>query len=236
MHRPLRPVRLHLNQSFPQWHPSSLRAVGDSIPRFPLFPLGLVLLPGEVVPLHIFEERYKVMIGECLDEEREFGIVWVADDGLKETGCSARVTQLIERAEDGRMNILVQGTTPFRLERRIEDLPYPAGDIELLDEHEEPDLSDGAAAEEARGRYAEIVERVTESRPSDSDLSELDAYGMAATLDFALEAKQDLLELRSEQERLERLASLFESAIEQLDHAEMAAERARGNGKVRFER
>jgi Lon protease-like protein len=211
--------------------------VGDSIPRFPLFPLGLVLLPGEVVPLHIFEERYKLMIGECLDEQREFGIVWVADDGLKETGCSARVTQLLERAEDGRMNILVQGTTPFRLERKIEDLPYPAGDVELLDEEVEPDRSDdGAAAEEARDRYAEIVERVTESRPSDADLLELDAYGMAATLDFALEAKQDLLELRSEHQRLEHLATLFETAIEQLDHADVAAERARGNGKVRFER
>jgi hypothetical protein len=77
---------------------------------------------------------------------------------------------------------------------------------------------------------------VTDSRPSDSDLTELDAYGMAATLDFALEAKQDLLELRSEQERLERLAGLFESALEQLDHADVAAERAKSNGKVHFGR
>jgi Lon protease-like protein len=210
--------------------------VGDSISSFPLFPLGLVLLPGEVVPLHIFEERYKLMIGECLDEEREFGIVWVADDGVKETGCAARVTQLLERTDDGRMNILVQGTTPFRLQRRIEDLPYPAGDIELLDEQEDDVAVDGIADSAARDRYAEIVERVTDSRPSDEDLTELDAYGMAATLEFGLEAKQDLLELRSEQERLQRLAGLFESAIEQLDHAELAADRARGNGKVQFER
>ena len=62
--------------------------MGDTIERFPLFPLGLVLLPEEVVPLHIFEERYKLMIGECLDEEREFGIVWLSDDGLQEIGCT----------------------------------------------------------------------------------------------------------------------------------------------------
>ena len=83
--------------------------------RFPLFPLGLVLLPGELVPLHIFEDRYKQMIGECLDEEREFGILWLADDELKEVGCAARITRVLERFDDGRLNILVEGTTPFRL-------------------------------------------------------------------------------------------------------------------------
>ena len=87
--------------------------------RFPLFPLGLVLLPHELVPLHIFEERYKLMIGECLEEESEFGIVWLSDDGLKEIGCAARVSKVIERFEDGRLNVLVEGTNPFRLVRRI---------------------------------------------------------------------------------------------------------------------
>jgi Lon protease-like protein len=199
--------------------------------RFPLFPLGLVLLPGEVVPLHIFEDRYKLMIGECIEAGTEFGIVWMADDGLKEVGCTARITQLLEQVEDGRMNILVQGDAPFRLLRRIEDMPYPAGDVELLPEDDEaapvPD-------NDARERYADLVERVTDSRPSTTDLEELDAYGMAATLDFALDAKQGLLELRSEDSRLERLSDLFDATIKRLDHAERAAEQARSNGKVRF--
>jgi Lon protease-like protein len=207
--------------------------MGALVQRFPLFPLGLVLLPGEVVPLHIFEERYKLMIGECLEEESEFGIIWLSDEELKETGCAARVTQLLERMDDGRMNILVQGTAPFLLQRRIDELAYPAGDVELLDEHDDGDPAD--AGSEARHRYADLVERVTDSRPSEDDLLELDAYGMAATLDFDLEAKQGLLELRSERGRLERLAELFEATLHRLDHTERAAERARGNGKVRFE-
>src|SRR5919112_6801050 len=124
--------------------------MGQEIERFPLFPLGLVLLPGEKVPLHIFEERYKQMIGECLDEEREFGIIWLADDALKDVGCAARITQVLERFEDGRLNIAVQGTTPFRLERRIGDLPYPAGDVELLSD--EP-AADDSALESARAGY-----------------------------------------------------------------------------------
>src|SRR5215217_1462169 len=101
--------------------------MAETIDRFPLFPLGIVLLPTEVVPLHIFEERYKTMIGECMEADSEFGIVWLSDDGLREVGCTARVTQVLEQTEDGRSNVLVAGGRAFRLLRRIEDMAYPAG-------------------------------------------------------------------------------------------------------------
>jgi Lon protease-like protein len=200
--------------------------------RFPLFPLGLVLIPHELVPLHIFEERYKLMIGECIEHEREFGIVWLSDDGLKEIGCSAQISRVIERFEDGRLNVLVEGTTPFRLLRRIEDLPYPAGDVELLAD-DDAGAAETSAAEAARERYADLVAEVTDERPEPDALARLDAYGMAATLDVALEAKQMLLELRSESSRLEQLEGLFVEALARIRHAERAAERARGNGSVR---
>ena len=204
--------------------------MAETIERFPLFPLGLVLLPQELVPLHIFEERYKTMIGECLDGDRDFGILWLSDDGLKEVGCSARIARVLERFPDGRLNILVEGADPFRLLRRIDDLPYPAGDVELLGD---ADDGDPDAAEKARARYADLLEEVTESRPESDALSRLDAYGMAATLDVAPEAKQQLLELRSENGRLERLDSLFGEALERYRLAERAAERASGNGSLR---
>lgn len=200
------------------------------IERFPLFPLGLVLLPQELVPLHIFEERYQTMISECLDGEAEFGIIWLSDDGLKEIGCSARISRVLERFDDGRLNILVEGTDPFRLLRRIEDLPYPAGDIEVLPD-EGPQDED--AAGRARERYADLVEQVTDARPEDDDLARLDAYGMAATLDVEPAAKQALLELRSENGRLEQLDSLFGEALERIRLAERAAERASTNGHLR---
>jgi Lon protease-like protein len=203
--------------------------MAQKIERFPLFPLGLVLLPHELVPLHIFEERYKLMIGECLDEQREFGIVWLSDDGLKETGCSARIARVLERFEDGRLNILVEGTEPFRLLRRIEDLPYPAGDVEVLpNDADEDELT----ADKARTRYADLVEHLTESRPEDDALARLDAYGMAATLEVEPAAKQELLELRSERGRLVQLDALFTDALERIRLAERAAERARGNGHL----
>ena len=205
--------------------------MAEVVARFPLFPLGLVLIPRELVPLHIFEERYKLMIGECLEQEREFGIVWLSDDGLKDIGCSARIDRVLERFDDGRLNILVEGTAPFRLVRRIEDLPYPAGDIQpLADDPEDPD--DARAIAAARGRYADLVAEVTDERPDEDTLAQLDAYGMAATLDVGLDAKQQLLELRTERARLEQLDDLFGEALGRIRHAERAAERARGNGSV----
>jgi Lon protease-like protein len=204
--------------------------MGDTLESFPLFPLGLVLLPQERIPLHIFEDRYRTMIGECLDAEREFGIIWLSDEGLKEIGCSARIDRVLERFDDGRLNILVEGTKPFRLLRRIEELAYPAGDVELLD-----DVADGdpAAMDAARSRYGDLVERVTDERPDPESLGDLDAYGMAATLDVAPDAKQSLLEQRSESDRLERLETLFASALERIQLVETAAERSRGNGSMR---
>jgi Lon protease-like protein len=201
-----------------------------SIERFPLFPLGLVLLPGETVPLHIFEERYKLMVGHCLEEESEFGIVWLADDGLRDIGCAAEITQVLERFDDGRLNILVRGTSAFRLDRRIGDLPYPAGDVELL---EDEAAADDELLARARAGYADLVEEVTDSRPEPEALGELDAYGMAATLEIAPGAKQALLELRSEPARLEQLEALFAEALKRIKTAAKVAEQASGNGHLK---
>jgi Lon protease-like protein len=210
--------------------------MGETVERFPLFPLGIVLLPTEVVPLHIFEERYKLMIRECLDADGEFGIVWLSDDGLREVGCTARVSRVLEELEDGRMNILVGGGRPFRLLRRIDDMPYPAGDVEVLDDASE-EQSPEALAEltaEAHERYADLVEHVTDERPSPDDLEHLDAYGMAATIEFDAAPKQELLELRSERERLVQVRNLFVKTMKRLDEAEEAGELARSNGRIRI--
>ena len=206
-------------------------SVGEILEDFPLFPLGLVLLPGEYVPLHIFEERYKTMIDECLESPSEFGILWLSDEGLKEVGCRAAITELLERTDDGRMNILCRGTAPFRLLRRVESLPYPAGVIENLGD-DDPRVEPGLG-EKVRERYADLVERVTDKRPEGDDLGRLDAYGMAATVDFAPEAKQSLLESRSEGERMRMVGEMFAVAMNRLDYVDRAMERAKSNGKVR---
>jgi Lon protease-like protein len=197
---------------------------------FPLFPLPIVLLPSEVVPLHIFEDRYKEMIGRCLDQHSEFGIVWLADDGLKEIGCSAQIAEVLEQAPDGRMNILIRGTSPFRLITRQEDFAYPAGSVELLDDG--PPEVEEEVGEEARERYADLLEQITDERPDAGALSALSAYEMAASVEIDSELKQGLLELRSEEERLRMLALLFKDGIATLERARKITDRARTNGKV----
>ena len=199
---------------------------------FPLFPLGLVCLPSEAVPLHIFEERYRTMIEECLRRHVEFGIVWLSDDGIHEIGCAVEITEVLERMEDGRMNILTRGTRPLRVIDRDERLGYPSGTVEfLVDRVEEPDED---AAELARTTYAELVERATESRPDEVELATMTAYEMAATVDFGLEAKQGLLDLRSENARLRLVTRLFRAAMKRIEFVTRAQARARSNGKVRF--
>ncbi|MDX6721743.1 MAG: hypothetical protein QOD73_147 [Solirubrobacteraceae bacterium] len=199
---------------------------------FPLFPLGIVALPHELVPLHIFEERYRTMIGECIERRLEFGIVWVEDDELRPVGCAVEVSEVLERMEDGRMNILTRGTRPFRIVSRQDDLPYPAATVEfLLDKDEE---RDPASAKSAQDAYNDLVEEATDRILDSEELQAMTAYEMAATVDFGLEAKQGLLDLRSENARLRLVARLFRAAVKRLDFIERARERARSNGKVRF--
>ncbi|HET9104376.1 MAG TPA: LON peptidase substrate-binding domain-containing protein [Solirubrobacteraceae bacterium] len=200
--------------------------------EFPLFPLGLVALPGELVPLHIFEERYKALVAHCQETGSEFGIVWLADDGLREIGCAVEIEKVLEVLDDGRLNILTRGTRPIRVIERQSHLPYPAGVVEFVADRDDP--VDAELAGRAREAYAELVRRATDRDPTAEELAAMDAYDMAATVDFGLEAKQGLLDLRSESARLRLVTRLFRAASKRLDFVDRAQARARSNGKVRF--
>jgi Lon protease-like protein len=204
----------------------------DQSSQFPLFPLGIVALPGELIPLHIFEQRYRTMMNECLDDEKEFGIVWLADDGLREIGCACEIDKVLERMDDGRINLVARGTRPIRVLERLSHLPYPAGVIEFVEDRTDPVDSELAGA--AHEAYADLVRRATDRDPDEAELDAMGAYAMAATVDFGLDAKQGLLDLRSENARLRLVARLFRAAIKRLEFVDHTQERARSNGKVRL--
>jgi Lon protease-like protein len=199
---------------------------------FPLFPLGIVALPHEAIPLHIFEERFKTMMNECLRAEAEFGIVWLSDESLREVGCACQIERVLERMEDGRMNLLARGTRPIRVLERQSHLPYPAGVVEFIEDRQDP--LDEQLLDAAHEAYAELVKRATDRDPDAQELSEMGAYAMAATVDFGLDAKQGLLDLRSENARLRLVTRLFRAALKRLDYVDRAQARARSNGKVRL--
>jgi Lon protease-like protein len=202
--------------------------------ELPLFELPVVLLPGELMPLHIFEERYKRMIGHCLETEEPFGVVLRDDDGsARRIGCTARVTEVLEQFEDGRMDIIVTGEEPFRVLERFDGADYPAGEVEAVLRSDEG-TADADAADDARETFAELVRRVSGSEPEIDGLDESDAYAIAARVELPVLTKQRLLELRSEAERMKLLGEALHDLVGMLKRSREIAEAAKMNGKVTF--
>jgi Lon protease-like protein len=199
--------------------------------ELPIFELPLVLLPGEQVPLHIFEERYKRMIGISLDQGEPFGVVLRDDEGARSVGCTARIDDVTERFEDGRMNILVRGEAPFKVLDRFESPEYPTGEVELIVDEDVPPIDEDAASA-AREAFAELAERATGEKPEPEELDGASAYAIASRIELPPETKQQLLEMRDEDERMGLLANALGAVGKALERAEEAAERASGNGKV----
>ena len=203
---------------------------GDRV-ELPIFELPVVLLPGELLPLHIFEERYKRMIAHCLEDGEPFGIVFNdSETGARRVGCEARVTEVTERFDDGRLNVVVAGERPFRVLDRFEAPGFPAGEVEPIESAAAPDAGEKAAR--AREVFAELVERVGGERPETTELEALDSYGLAAKVELPPDTKQHLLELRSESERMGVLAAALDALLEALSRSRDVAERAKLNGKV----
>jgi Lon protease-like protein len=196
-----------------------------------LFPLELVLLPSERVPLHIFEDRYKELIGECLADESEFGLILENEDGLREVGTLTGVLELIHTFDDGRMNVLVEGHERFRVVELTEGRSFRTAEVETLeDDGEQPTETEVEQALAAFRRLVTVAEadEIEEPDPSAPALS----FELASRVDFGHDLKQELLELRSEQARLQRLGELLERAVAGLAREREVRERASGNGKV----
>lgn len=206
--------------------------MADVDPDLPLFPLGLVALPGEEVPLHLFEERYKELGARCVAEDREFGIVLADEDGPRSVGCAMRITEVLQRFDDGRMDVLTRGTRPFRVVEEHHRHAYASAHVEFLADVPEPLDQDVAAA--VRQAYASLASQATEHQVTPADLLAAGAYDLAASVEFAVEAKQQLLEERSENARLHQLLALLRAALKRLEFADLAQVRGASNGVVRF--
>ena len=213
----------------------TFRVDHDPANELPLFELPVVLLPGELMPLHIFEERYKRMIGHCLETEEPFGVVLRDDDGsARRIGCTARVTEVLERFEDGRMDIVVTGEEPFKVLERFDGTDYPAGEVEAVPRSDDEEPSDPGAAEDARETFADLVRRVSGSEPEIEGLDASDAYAIAARVELPVLTKQRLLELRSEAERMKLLGEALHDLVRMLKRSREIAEAAKMNGRVTF--
>src|SRR5919199_879386 len=199
----------------------------------PLFPLNVVLMPGAPLPLHIFEERYKQMVNECLDSETEFGMVLADESGTRRVGCTARIVELVQRYDDGRMVILVEGSRRFELNDVLTGKPYYMGEVEYFED--EPDDDVTALAEECVALLERVIEAATEGsvgieiEPPYRNLS----FAIAGRIEFDLEIRQEILELPTEKERLTKVKGLLTEAVERLERDKAAREIAEKNGHLR---
>jgi Lon protease-like protein len=203
-----------------------------------LFPLALVVLPGEVLPLHIFEPRYKRLIGEVRASGDEFGIVLQRDDSIAECGCTVRMIEVLEEFEDGRLDILVEGRRRFRLFEII----TPADEAEeclrarvvYFDdeaEDEEPGDLDEGIRDRAISLFSRILRLMDVETPRPPGGDQPLSFRLVAAVDFGVDLKQQLLELTSEAERLSTTITLMESLIPRLELRRQREEAIRGNGK-----
>jgi Lon protease-like protein len=195
-----------------------------------LFPLNLVLVPGEQAPLHIFEPRYRELIAECLDFGNDFGLLLEDDEGMREVGTRCKVIEVIDRFPDGRLNVVVEATERFQLLEVTDGRTFRTAEIETLPDESDTPLED--EVEEVLAAYARVV-AAAEAELDDLDLdADSVAYQIAARIDFGTEVKQGLLELRSERERVIKLAPMLNQAAEAVEREREIRTRAGGNGRV----
>jgi Lon protease-like protein len=201
------------------------------VPELGLFPLPLVLVPTERIPLHIFEPRYKELIGECVETDGEFGLVLATGDGaVHEVGTRARVLEVLEELDDGSMNVVVEGGERFRLIELTTGRSFTTGIVEPVDDELEPPTDEQVVRVIAR------FEELADVTGSEVDVPEPDAeqldFEVAARIDFGLEAKQEILASTSPRQRVARLIELLGEALEAVRLEKLLLDRAGGNGKV----
>jgi len=212
-----------------------------------LFPLpNLILFPNIVVPLHIFEERYKLMINGCIDRKEVFGLVLLrsgaeeeSEDTIHRVGVSTRITE-VERLDDGRMNILCEGETRFRIYRFTQQTPFWKGSVQLFEEdpvHQSVESLYKRVADLYR-KVAELGTKLSRSPQTELVLPESPtdlSYMVAYVLDIDSEEKQKMLEMTSTAERLQVLVAHLNESIrkmeQQLSYNEVVT-KARGNGDL----
>lgn len=199
--------------------------------RIPLFPLDIVLFPGQAVPLHIFERRYRLMTRHCIDSKSPFGIVFYHEGNLARTGCTAMIVKILKEYEDGRSDILAAGQRAFRLLRTHEEQPYFEGDVEFLDE----DFMGIDAAVSARlellfNQCHRILFEQQDAPPFETEGGISLAYHVASELPVDVALRQELLELRSEADRQRRLVERLSEWYPQLQTREHVRGKAAGNG------
>jgi Lon protease-like protein len=199
--------------------------------KIPLFPLEVVLFPGAVLPLHIFEERYKEMISICLAEKLTFGVVCAQREGLAVVGCTAEIVRVLQRYPDDRLDILCQGIKRFEIENLDNSRNYLQAEVDFFSDNGE--LATRPKREECIALHFEVLELMGGEKAHRSlDLNEPVVFRLASASPTDLSFRIELLALRSDAARTERLIAFYNSMLPKLRLGVRASAMAGRNGHV----
>ena len=198
------------------------------MPLLPIFPLDVVLLPGTPLPLHIFEPRYKEMIGDCRANNTPFGVIRALEEGIEQIGCTADIVSVTKEYPDGRLDLVAEGRNRFEIMELNQQRSFLRAEVLLIpDEPSVPAEAEKARAIEAHRQILTLAGAVQDLSAADqATLSFLFAGSLPLDLDF----KQKLLGIRSESERIHEVAAYLEGILPNLRRAARAREKAGGNG------
>ena len=204
----------------------------------PIFPLGLVLLPGMSLPLHIFEERYKAMTRVCMEQNIEFGIVYFIGKQFQTKGCTARIVEVFKRYDDGRLDIMTRGQNRFAIKELLDEKPYLQAKVDFFDD--QPEKNAGAEdfrqlARRGLKLLRQINKAVDQSQTNGfSDRLDLKSvsFSLAACDGFSFEEKQRFLEMTSTARRLRKAVSALEKIAERLRITREIERIIGGNGQL----
>ena len=172
----------------------------------PLFPLGVVLLPAMILPLHIFEERYKIMIGECLEQNSEFGTVYSDQKEIRKKGCTAQIAKVLKRYDDGRMDILTRGVKRFFIEEIIDEKPYLQARVAYFDDGVEEKSEELAVLVKDGIKLLQELDSLIGKKTDYKAVSKLEpkviSFFLAYNDEFTPAEKQEFLAMTSTRQRL----------------------------------
>lgn len=201
--------------------------------KLALFPLGVVLFPGSTLPLHIFEERYKTLIERCLMQKENFGINLVDPHNLHDTGCSAEVFRVLKKYSDGRMDIIVKGIKRYSVDSFLEDIePYYIADVNYFDDEE--DSFDRDLMVRCIDLFNAITDKIKTIRIEKIDPEKIGtvkpSFVIAQKSGLSLMQRQELLEIRSEDERLQALIDHLNTLLPIIKETELVTRIVKNDG------
>lgn len=199
----------------------------------PLFPLQIVVFPNQIIPLHIFEERYKKMIAECLKKDEPFGIVSYIDKKISSVGCLCSIEKVHKSYSDGKYDIVCKGIDRFLTHSYNSNEVYLMGNVTLFHDEELPPATESHLFNDVLKKFKKLLQASITILEDTEVADPANSFEFGHSVGFDLAQKQNLLEIKTEQERLKFISKHIDSVLPKMKAAEEIKSRIRNNGHFR---